>query len=125
MRLVLWIAIAGAAGTLARWGLSSAVQRSFPGAMPWGTWAVNVLGCFLFAIVWSLANERSILSKDQSVALLTGFMGAFTTFSTLIFESERLATGTGFLWAAANVAGQTAAGFTALALGYWVVRLIG
>lgn len=87
MSTLLWVALAGAAGTLARYG----VQRLcllWPGAgFPWGTLAANALGCFLFGWIYTRAAERGTLGPEISVPLLTGFLGAFTTFSTFAFET--------------------------------------
>jgi CrcB protein len=86
-----WLLAAGAIGTLARYGMSVGVQRAMGGSdFPWGTLAVNVLGCFLFGLVWALAEERAWLSPQTRFILLTGFMGAFTTFSTFAFETVAL-----------------------------------
>ena len=88
-KLVL-LCVAGAAGTLARYFLSGLVQRVYPHDFPWGTLAVNALGCLLFGIVWSLAEGRGVISPHARAIILVGFMGAFTTFSTFAFETSQL-----------------------------------
>ena len=87
---LLLLCVAGAAGTLARYFLAGLVQRIYPHDFPWGTLAVNALGCLLFGIVWSLADERLIISPQTRAIILVGFMGAFTTFSTFAFETSQL-----------------------------------
>ena len=87
---VLWIGFAGALGTLARYGLSNFVQSVTGGHLPWGTMFVNVVGCFLFGLVFTLADERAMLSDDTRLIILGGFMGAFTTFSTFSLETLNL-----------------------------------
>lgn len=84
-----WIAVAGAVGMLARYGLSGLVQARLNGGFPWGTLAVNMLGCFLFGLAWSLAESRLLISAEVRTAVLIGFMGAFTTFSTFAFETTQ------------------------------------
>jgi len=119
-----WLAIAGAVGTLARYGLQEFVQRKCGATFPWGTLAVNVLGCFLFGIVWALAEERLVISPDTRRILLVGFMGAFTTFSTFAFETAEFLRDAQWLMAAANVAAQNLVGIVAVILGIAVGRTI-
>ena len=83
------LAVAGILGTLARYGLSGFIQSRNETLFPWGTVVINLLGCLLFGFVWSGSERWSISGEVRSI-LLIGFMGAFTTFSTYIFETERL-----------------------------------
>lgn len=88
-----WLAVAGAMGTLARYGLTGLAQRVAPniaGGFPWGTLAVNVLGCFLFGLVWSLAESEWAVNSHVRVVIFVGFLGAFTTFSTYAFEAGQM-----------------------------------
>lgn len=117
------MALAGAAGTLARYGLAQAVQRLSGSAFPTGTFTVNILGSFLFGLVWSLFEDRLPLGSEARMILLTGFMGAFTTFSTFMFETSALLRHGQWLYALANVGGQIALGLLALASGMAVARL--
>jgi fluoride exporter len=87
LQRVMLIGLAGALGTLARYGMGGLVQRLSGGDLPWGTLFVNVLGCFLFGMVWSLSSERLVISEEVRIIMLGGFMGAFTTFSTFIFDT--------------------------------------
>lgn len=86
----LWLSIAGAIGTLARYSLVSFVQSINTNNFPLGTLLVNLTGCFLFGFVFALAEEKWIFSNEMSLIILIGFMGAFTTFSTYAFESFRM-----------------------------------
>ena len=87
---LLLLCVAGAAGTLARYFLAGIVQRLHPYDFPWGTLAVNAIGCLLFGLVWSLADGRHIITPATRAIILVGFMGAFTTFSTFAFETSQL-----------------------------------
>lgn len=111
------LALAGAAGTLCRYWLAGAVQRLWGSDLPVGTFAVNMAGCLLFGLVWGLLENRAGLSGEWRLAALTGFMGAFTTFSTFVFESGELMRDAQWLRLALNVGGQNAVGFAALFLG--------
>jgi CrcB protein len=97
------LCIAGSAGTLARYFLAGIVQRLHPYEFPWGTLAVNALGCLLFGIVWSLAEGRHLITPSTRATILVGFMGAFTTFSTYAFETSQLMTRGEMLSAGGNI----------------------
>lgn len=88
-KTVLGIAIAGAVGTLARYGLSSLIDRRF-GHNIYGTLVVNALGCLLFGLVLAWVIARLAPDHPAKLILLTGFMGAFTTFSTYAYLSHTL-----------------------------------
>lgn len=86
--LLLGVAFAGAAGTLTRWGIATAVQRVAGGPFPWGVFLINMAGCLLFGLVVALVEEKQWLGANARLVLLTGFMGAFTTFSTFAYDSS-------------------------------------
>src|SRR3989304_1993814 len=116
MRIVLLLA-AGALGTLARYWLGGFVQKASGGVFPWGTFAVNMNGCFLFGLVWSMAEERLVVSGEVRAVLLIGFMGAFTTFSTFVFETGELFRDAQWALAIGNLLLQNVSGIALLLLG--------
>lgn len=118
------VAVAGAFGTLARYVLSVGIQRVAGDDFPWGTLLVNVIGCFLFGLVWSLANERLVINREVQVVLLGGFMGAFTTFSTFIFDTHGFLQDDRWLLATGNVLLQTGVGIGSLFLGIMIARVL-
>ena len=124
MTRLLWIALAGALGSLSRYGLQGLVQRQAASLFPWGTLAVNALGCFLFGLVWALAEEKGVLGAQARTILLIGFMGAFTTFSSFAYETVQLVRDAQWMLAAANVAAQNVLGFAALVLGIAAARAL-
>ena len=109
-QLWLWLALAGAAGTLSRYLLGGACHQMFGEAFPWGTFIINVLGSFAFGIVWALSAERNVLGPEIRTVVLIGFMGAFTTFSTLMFDSGQMLRDGQLLLCGANLLGQNALG---------------
>ncbi|MDD5097781.1 MAG: fluoride efflux transporter CrcB [Candidatus Omnitrophica bacterium] len=90
MMKLLNLIIGGAVGTVARYALGGAVYRLMGTSFPYGTLVVNVSGCFILGFLASLSDKKFILGPDARLLLMIGFCGAFTTFSTLIFESDVL-----------------------------------
>ena len=124
LQRMLLIGFAGALGTLARYGLGGLVQRIAGGNLPWGTLFVNVMGCFLFGLVWTLADERLVISEEARLVVLGGFMGAFTTFSTFIFDTGGFMRDAQWLLATGNVAIQTVTGLVFLFIGISAGRVL-
>lgn len=118
------IALAGGLGTLSRYGLAGLVQRLTGPDFPWGTFVVNIAGAFLFGFVWWLSSERDLLTVEARLIILTGFLGAFTTFSTYMFESSQLIRDGQWVAAAGNILGQIAVGIAALFLGFWLAKAL-
>ena len=116
-----WVALGGALGTLARYGMSSAVQKYLGPGFPWGTAAVNILGSFFFGVLWAVAMGRGILGPEMRTVLLVGFMGSFTTFATFISDTGQLLADSEILMGMGNVTFQIVTGtgmfFLGLALG--------
>ncbi len=90
MRLPLLIALAGALGTLSRYYVSGWATRHFGPHFPFGTLAVNLVGCFVLAVVMTSAMHATGFNKELRQAVTIGFFGAFTTFSTFGFEGVKL-----------------------------------
>lgn len=118
-----WIALAGALGTLSRYGLAGLVHRLNGAAFPWGTLAVNLAGCFLAGLLWELFENRWPVSAETRVVVLVGFMGAFTTFSAFILETGNLLRASEWISAAANMALQNGFGMLALFAGVALGRM--
>ncbi|MCW2924173.1 MAG: Camphor resistance CrcB protein [Thermoleophilia bacterium] len=120
VRLTL-LALAGASGTLARYGCNVALQdRS--STFPWATFVVNVLGCLAFGVAWGVLDRRGQLHGDLRLVVLTGFLGAFTTFSAFLFEGAKLAHDGRALASVASIGGQLVLGSLLLAVGIAVGR---
>jgi CrcB protein len=106
MRVILFIGIGSFIGGVGRYLLSQLIQTKALTAFPYGTLAVNILGCFLIGMVYGLV-EKSGLSGEWKLFLATGVLGGFTTFSAFSYESISLMrdghTGFAFLYIAASV----------------------
>jgi CrcB protein len=90
MARFLWVCAAGAAGTGIRYLVALAAARLAGSGFPWGTLAVNVVGCFLMSIV-AVAGARAIIAPGTRLVLATGFMGGLTTYSAFNWETIALA----------------------------------
>jgi fluoride exporter len=121
---LLWIAAAGALGTLARYWVGGAVQRFTGASFPAGTFVINLVGCFFFGLIWALTTERFNVSGETRMIVLLGFMGAFTTFSSFIFETLELLKDSEWLLAGLNMIGQNVLGLIGLFLGWTLGRMI-
>lgn len=124
MSKIALIALAGVFGTLARYFLGGFVQRLSGGPFPWGTFAVNMTGTFLFGLIWSLAEDRLVISGEARTIILVGFMGAFTTFSSFMFETGALMRDSQWALAFGNIALQNITGILFLFIGLAIGRLI-
>ena len=100
----------GWVGSLGTVGLGGLVQRWCGSELPIGTIVVNLTECLAFGFVWTLADERLIISGETRFIILTGFMGAFTTFSTFAFETSGLLPDAEWRYAAGNVLGHNVLG---------------
>ncbi len=110
---VLLVALAGAAGSVLRYGVAGFVDDRM-GPTVLGTFVVNVTGALLLGLLLGVTEERWLAPALVRTAIAIGFLGAFTTFSTLAFETVDLAeagsTGTALL----NVGGSMVIGLAAM-----------
>jgi len=119
---MLAVAGGGAVGALCRYGVGVLMLKWHPEAGPLGTLSVNVVGCFLIGVLAPLF-ERSSLPPAAALALITGFCGALTTFSTFSHEVVELATiRQRFDYATAYAVASFASGLAAVAAGRAFIR---
>ena len=120
MRTVLLLGVAGALGSMARYGLSALVGHWTGNAFPWGIFVVNVLGCFLFGAIWAGLGVFHLLDDAARIVLLTGFMGAFTTFSTFSIDTFHLYASGSVMSAALNIILNACLAIAAAGIGYGI-----
>jgi len=120
----LLVAVGGALGAVARYALTGLVHRVASPYFPYGTFAVNVVGCLVFGVIVGLADERFVIGAPARVFLLIGVVGGFTTFSSYTFETFELVRDLQFLRATLNSVGQVVVGLAALWAGYSGARLL-
>jgi len=114
------VAAGGATGALARFGISSLVERV---AVPWfplGTLAVNVMGCLVLGAISGHVHTREDLSEPVRLLVVVGVLGSFTTFSTFAGETVVLAREGRMTMALANVALSLVAGLGSMVIGWWI-----
>ncbi len=122
---ILIVALGGALGTLARFGVFGLVRHVAPGQFPWATLVANGLGCLFFGLVVGLAEHKQWLQGESRLFLLTGFLGAFTTFSTFAYDTADLVERSGYAIAATNVIAQNALGIALVFLGLFAGKSLG
>lgn len=123
LRLLLFIGIGGFLGSVARYYLTEAVQVRFLSNWPYGTFAVNVTGCFLIGIIL-VAAERTPVSPELRLFLTTGLCGGLTTFSSFSLEMVNLLRGGQLLYALSYAAFSLLLGLAAVWIGLAVGRMV-
>jgi CrcB protein len=124
MRMTVAIAVAGALGALSRHGIESLLNRHRTGAFPWGTFLVNVSGSFILGLAVGLFARRFSAPLWLQAGVTVGFLGAYTTFSTLSLQIYRMTSAGSLLLASANAFGSLAAGTFALYTGVLLTRVL-
>ncbi len=109
----LWVGVAGFFGAVSRYWVDGVVSRATGGSFPWGTWVVNVSGCFIVGLLTTVLTERFLPHPAVRMAITVGFVGAYTTFSTFAYESVRLGQNGALGLAAVNVVSSIVVGFAA------------
>ena len=124
LKLVL-VGLGGLLGSIGRYLVSGWVQNRFPfSGFPWGTLAVNLVGCWLLGFAAGLAETRGVLSSETRLFLMVGFFGGFTTFSTFGLESYTLLQDATYGRLAGNLLGSVVGGLVAVWLGLALARLL-
>lgn len=122
MTHLLLIGVGGFIGSIGRHLLASTVQQWLQNSsFPYGTTAVNILGCLAIGSLNGLAETRQLFSTEVRVFLLIGLLGGFTTFSTFGYETLSLIRDSQIGTAFANVGIQVIVGLFAVWVGYVVV----
>ncbi|MBI4535194.1 MAG: fluoride efflux transporter CrcB [Ignavibacteriae bacterium] len=116
--------IGGGIGATARYWLQGIVYRNVGASFPYGTLAVNVLGCFLIGVMMTFFEERFLVDASLRTLLTIGILGGFTTFSTFSFETMVLLKEGSYLLGFANVAVSLVSCLVATWLGMVVGKII-
>ena len=117
------IALGGALGAIARHQVAVAIQSRMASAFPWGTFVVNISGCFVMGLTTTILAGKIGVHQNWRFLVPIGFIGAYTTFSTFEFETYRAITGADLVTGMANVLASVIVGYLALWLGVIAARL--
>jgi CrcB protein len=119
---IFWVALGGAIGSAARYGVNVWSGRMLGTAFPWHTLTVNVIGCFLMGVIIELAALRLNLGNDVRAFLTTGILGGFTTFSAFSLDFALLVERKDYLAAGVYGAGSVVLSLAAVFAGLHLVR---
>jgi CrcB protein len=122
MTRLLVVGAGGFLGAIARYGMGLLVARYWTAEFPLATFLVNVTGSFVLGLFSTLAAERLALDPLWRLLVATGFVGAYTTFSTFEYETHRLLQTGATLLAFLNVLASVVAGYAAVLLGVRLAR---
>lgn len=120
----LLVGVGGFVGAVARYLAGGFVHRHLPASFPWGTFVVNVVGCFAIGLLAVLVSERQALGPDGRLFWMVGVLGGFTTFSTFGYETVALLQDRVYLLAALNAFGQLGLGLLGVFAGAAVARAL-
>lgn len=116
----LLVGLGGFLGAVARYWMGAYVGTRFGARFPYGTFVINMSGCFLIGLIITVLDERTHLSAGWRYLVPIGFIGAYTTFSTFEFETMRSVQEGAFATAVLNVVLSVVIGFAAVWLGMTV-----
>jgi fluoride exporter len=114
---ILLIALFGAIGTLARYGLQGLVQFRVGSTFPYGTLLVNLTGCFFLGLIGQLTLNRIIVPPEWRMAIAIGFFGGYTTFSSFSWETAKMMEAGEWLWASTYIVSSVVLGLFLSAAG--------
>ncbi|MEC7754665.1 MAG: fluoride efflux transporter CrcB [Bacteroidota bacterium] len=115
---LLLVALGGGVGSALRYFIQEGLHKQLEGFAPYGTFVVNIVGCFLIGLFMGWAQSEKYLSEDTNLLLISGFCGGFTTFSTFAMQSNELMLGEKPLQAILYVGLSVVVGMTLAYLGY-------
>ncbi len=124
MTRVWLIALAGALGTVTRYGVGLWAGKTLGTSFPFGTLIVNIVGCFLIAAITHVALSTELISSTLRLTLTTGFMGGLTTYSSFNLETTRFFQSRAWYTGLVNFGATTVGCFLAGLLGFAIARRV-
>src|SRR5262245_20081546 len=124
MYKIFLIGIAGLCGTLARYYLSGWADLWWGGTFPFGTFIVNAIGCLAVGFLFHATEEKYLIDPAMRSAILVGFLGGFTTFSSFAIQSFNLVRDGEIFLASANILVSNVVGFVLVWVGYTISRAV-
>lgn len=124
MKLLLCIGVGGFLGSIARYLLTRYITLQWESAFPFATWTVNLAGCFLIGLFMGLSARLDWFAECWRAALIIGFCGSFTTFSTFAGESLSILKEGAFLTMAIYAVSSFALGLLFVYIGTQIIQII-
>jgi CrcB protein len=124
MPTMLWVALGGALGSAARYGVNVLSGRLFGAGFPWHTLIVNVAGSFIMGALVALMAARWNVGQDTRAFLTTGILGGFTTFSAFSLDFALLVERRDYLLASSYVLASVGLSLIAIMAGLALVRML-
>ncbi len=121
---IFYVATGSALGGVCRYLMQQAIQKRVTGLFPFGTLAVNILGCFAIGVIYGLAAKNNILSPQGRLFLAVGICGGFTTYSSFMWENYTLVQSGAVISMLMYTALSLLLGYAATALGVLSMRWI-
>jgi CrcB protein len=120
---ILLVGFGGFLGSIARYWVQGVTYRWTGAGFPYGTFVVNIIGCFFIGVVIVLSEERFLIDPEIRIFLAIGLLGGFTTFSSFSYETLALMSGAGYLAAFGNIAANVVIGLAATWTGMALAKL--
>jgi len=121
---LLLVGLGGGIGSIARYLWQKWFSENYPHPFPWGTFLVNLCGCFLIGVFYAATEKTSVLSPQARLLLITGFCGGFTTFSTFAFENMNLLRSGDILYFSVYIAASVVLGIAGVFGGIAITKLL-
>ncbi|HXS54642.1 MAG TPA: fluoride efflux transporter CrcB [Hanamia sp.] len=123
MKIILFVGLGSFIGGISRYLVSLFIQNKFLSTFPYGTLAVNIIGCFLIGIIYGF-SERGNMNAEWRIFLATGIMGGFTTFSSFSNETVSMLRDAQYLQAFSYVAFSVIIGIAATFAGISLIKYL-
>lgn len=123
LKLAMIVFAGSGAGGVARWAVQSKVIEKINTTFPVSTFIVNISGCLLIGLIYGFSAKSAIIADEWKLALITGFCGGYTTFSTFSFENVQLLKSGYYLVFFLNFFVSVFIGVAAVALGIFISKL--
>jgi fluoride exporter len=121
---LLLVGLGGSIGSIARYLCQKWFNENYPHPFPWGTFLVNLSGCFLIGVFYAATEKSAVLSPQTRLLLITGFCGGFTTFSTFAFENMNLLRTGDMLYFSIYTVASVALGIAGVFAGIAIMKLL-
>ncbi len=121
---ILLVGIGGGIGSILRYLCQKWIYQLYPYSFPWGTFLVNIAGCFLIGVFFAASEKVTFISGEWGLFFTTGICGGYTTFSTFGFENMNLIRTGDISYALLYTVGSVVLGILAVFAGVALIKLL-